>query len=1098
MADMTVVVLRDNFEAAIPSDAIWSAKATGTSGLIAQAETCGMQLYGGGAFKFAAGAYRQLQPATYPANASFELFINRVCPGDYSGETRLLVEYSTDDEATWYTAWVWAVCRDCYNYWQRLTFNLPFEEDTFALLRFRRDGNDKGSLLIDRLGFTILLASGAVPPPPPAKAIPPSPPPQPLVAVTRRDGFEQGQKGMDMTIWSPFAAGASGLIAQAETCGMQLYGGGAFKFAAGAYRQLQPATYPANASFELFINRVCPGDYSGETRLLVEYSTDDEATWYTAWVWAVCRDCYNYWQRLTFNLPFEEDTFALLRFRRDGNDKGSLLIDRLGFTILLASGAVPPPPPAKAIPPSPPPQPLVAVTRRDGFEQGQKGMDMTIWSPFAAGASGLIAQAETCGMQLYGGGAFKFAAGAYRQLQPATYPANASFELFINRVCPGDYSGETRLLVEYSTDDEATWYTAWVWAVCRDCYNYWQRLTFNLPFEEDTFALLRFRRDGNDKGSLLIDRLGFTILLASGAVPPPPPAKAIPPSPPPQPLVAVTRRDGFEQGQKGMDMTIWSPFAAGASGLIAQAETCGMQLYGGGAFKFAAGAYRQLQPATYPANASFELFINRVCPGDYSGETRLLVEYSTDDEATWYTAWVWAVCRDCYNYWQRLTFNLPFEEDTFALLRFRRDGNDKGSLLIDRLGFTILLASGAVPPPPPAKAIPPSPPPQPLVAVTRRDGFEQGQKGMDMTIWSPFAAGASGLIAQAETCGMQLYGGGAFKFAAGAYRQLQPATYPANASFELFINRVCPGDYSGETRLLVEYSTDDEASWAVAWTWTFCKDCFGSWQPAAFNMPFAAETQALLRFRRDGNDKGKVVIDNLQPSPAPYGNYGSGYYPSSPSAQAAPPAYPPASPPPPKLCPPLAADVAAAAAGGSDAAGMLLLGLYGDNSTAAHAAHALEGVWLSSQGMVLACLEGTVNARAAVCHGAGAAPAPSGGGSSYGSVSASSSSGGGHGGSSGGGGGHRIEVAALVALLRQQAGSSGPSGGSGSGSESGSIPAEALLPRALLDAVAAYVLYLPEGQFVLAVDGEGCTAALYSLGALSAAGEPRSVWVRVR
>ncbi|KAG2488594.1 hypothetical protein HYH03_012913 [Edaphochlamys debaryana] len=867
------------------------------------------------------------------------------------------------------------------------------------------------------------------------------------VNMVKRDGFESST--FDSTIWA--ATGAGGVLAGANlTCGVQLYGSRALSLGDNATQATQRFTFPAQASVELFVNRACPkatnGWFNADTRLILEYSTNNGVQWWEAGSVTLCGGsgdgplpCFSVWRHVNFTLPFEEDTAAALRLRRvtmagqrPSDDRGLILVDKLSFTVVAPSSALPLKPP----PPSPPPA-ASEVLLRDEFE---RGLDSSIWSGFRSlYDSGVLTWPNattdtTCGMQVYGTGAFYLERGAFRQLQPTSFPAGATFELFVNRVCPKNSSGwlnaDTRLILEYSDDDERNWWEAGSVTLCGGsgdgplpCFNVWRRVNFTLPFETNTNALLRFRREtlkdqrfSDDRGLVLIDKLAFRALVPASSA-----ALRRPPQPPSPAAATVTLNltDDFEQGQRGLDKSLWSGFAKLDSGLIQNPDptgdkTCGMQLYGTGAFFLDKGAYRQLQPSQFPANAGVELFVNRVCPKNSSGwlnaDTRLILEYSTDNEFSWFEAWSATLCGGdgdgplpCFNVWRRYAFALPFQADTNALLRFRRAtlggqryDMDRGLVLIDRLTITAKVATAAVPV---RKPPPPSPPPATREAVLR-DGFEQGQRGLDMSIWSGFAKFGSGLVSSTDPtgdkfCGEKPFGTGAFYLDKAAYRQLQPQTFPARATVEFFSNRVCPRNssvyYHADTRLILEYSTDNELSWSLAWNLTLCGGkggsalpCYNAWRRQAVTLPFTKPTAALLRLRRETPatermhfDRGLVVIDllnvtvllpgtgggplpspSLSPSPSPSPSPTPS--PSrSPTPSPAPSPSPSPSPSGTLRCPVPAVPAVLPAA----------------PRVGASPAVSLHGVWLASSGHVVTCVEGDATAdgsRIVTCSGVAA------------------------------------------------------------------------------------------------------------------------------
>ncbi len=161
----------------------------------------------------------------------------------------------------------------------------------------------------------------------------PTPPAAPPARPSNRtillvDDFEQGFQRLNTTIWSPFVYGIAQLSGSADNCDQAVYGRGALAIGLGSFRHLQPFTFPPNASISVYAV-VAPCDYYySESPILLEYSSDDEATWKEAWSVV---PLYGEWRRYSFSLPFTEDTYAHLRFRRylDYGSSPNILLDRL-------------------------------------------------------------------------------------------------------------------------------------------------------------------------------------------------------------------------------------------------------------------------------------------------------------------------------------------------------------------------------------------------------------------------------------------------------------------------------------------------------------------------------------------------------------------------------------------------------------------------------------------------------------------------------------------------------------------------------------------------------------------------------------------------
>ncbi len=113
-----------------------------------------------------------------------------------------------------------------------------------------------------------------------------------------------------------------------DNCDQPVYGRGALAIGHDSFRKLQPFTFPPNASVSLYAVFAPCSSYSSKSPILFEYSDDDEATWKEAW--SVVPP-YGEWRRYSFSLPFTEDTYAHLRFRRglDYQGTANILLDRL-------------------------------------------------------------------------------------------------------------------------------------------------------------------------------------------------------------------------------------------------------------------------------------------------------------------------------------------------------------------------------------------------------------------------------------------------------------------------------------------------------------------------------------------------------------------------------------------------------------------------------------------------------------------------------------------------------------------------------------------------------------------------------------------------
>lgn len=150
--DHTAILL-DNFDQPTLNSTIWSNIYNGTARLRQDDnDTYGLAVYGSGAFVLGPGSFRQLQPLTFPANSSwtvFQMWAFMNHPSFLGPETSLHLDYSLDGGGTWQEAWE---TRPSVGTWQRDTFNLPFERDTTAVMRFRRpvDGS-QWNVVLDKL-----------------------------------------------------------------------------------------------------------------------------------------------------------------------------------------------------------------------------------------------------------------------------------------------------------------------------------------------------------------------------------------------------------------------------------------------------------------------------------------------------------------------------------------------------------------------------------------------------------------------------------------------------------------------------------------------------------------------------------------------------------------------------------------------------------------------------------------------------------------------------------------------------------------------------------------------------------------------------------
>ncbi len=163
---------------------------------------------------------------------------------------------------------------------------------------------------------------------------PPAPsPPRPATNRTTflTDDFEQDPLtgGLNTTLWSNFMYGIARLGNTTDTCGQALYGNGSFVLGPESYRQLQPMTVPANATWSVHALLACDA-YGYDVTVVLEYSDDDEATWLEAWSPGPNMPLGE-WRRYGFSLPLEKDTFVHLRFRRpaDSARQAVVALDRL-------------------------------------------------------------------------------------------------------------------------------------------------------------------------------------------------------------------------------------------------------------------------------------------------------------------------------------------------------------------------------------------------------------------------------------------------------------------------------------------------------------------------------------------------------------------------------------------------------------------------------------------------------------------------------------------------------------------------------------------------------------------------------------------------
>ncbi len=164
----------------------------------------------------------------------------------------------------------------------------------------------------------------------------PQPPaPSPLRSATNRtifvtDNFEQNPltQGLNTTLWSNFTYGTARLGNTADTCGQALYGNGSLILGPVSYRQLQPMTVPGNATISVHVLLACE-TYGDAVTVVLEYSYDNEATWWQAWSSPTL--VLGEWRRYGFSLPLEGDAFVHLRFRRpvDGYRRALVALDRL-------------------------------------------------------------------------------------------------------------------------------------------------------------------------------------------------------------------------------------------------------------------------------------------------------------------------------------------------------------------------------------------------------------------------------------------------------------------------------------------------------------------------------------------------------------------------------------------------------------------------------------------------------------------------------------------------------------------------------------------------------------------------------------------------
>ncbi len=159
----------------------------------------------------------------------------------------------------------------------------------------------------------------------------PQPPaPCPLRPATNRTTFlpdsfyrDSLTEGLNTTLWSNFTYGTARLGNTADTCGQALYGNGSLILGPRSYRKLQPMTVPANATISVHVLLVCDIYGSGVT-VVLEYSYDDEATWFEAWSSRTL--ALGEWRRYEFSLPLEGDAFVHLRFRRPADSARYALV----------------------------------------------------------------------------------------------------------------------------------------------------------------------------------------------------------------------------------------------------------------------------------------------------------------------------------------------------------------------------------------------------------------------------------------------------------------------------------------------------------------------------------------------------------------------------------------------------------------------------------------------------------------------------------------------------------------------------------------------------------------------------------------------------
>ncbi len=162
---------------------------------------------------------------------------------------------------------------------------------------------------------------------------PPAPsPPRPATNRTTflTDDFEQDPltEGLNTTLWSNFTYGKARLGNATDTCGQALYGNGGLILGYVSYRKLQPMTVPANATISVHVLLACDTYGSGVT-VVLEYSDDNEATWFEAWSSRTL--ALGEWRRYEFSLPLEGDAFVHLRFRRPADNAryAVVALDRL-------------------------------------------------------------------------------------------------------------------------------------------------------------------------------------------------------------------------------------------------------------------------------------------------------------------------------------------------------------------------------------------------------------------------------------------------------------------------------------------------------------------------------------------------------------------------------------------------------------------------------------------------------------------------------------------------------------------------------------------------------------------------------------------------